>query len=285
MHAHHDPAVDTMLLASRQQGNVARRQLLALGLAPTTVDSRVAQGRLIVVFRGVYALGYRREDPLARAAAAVLACGEDAVLSHDSAAALWSGLRRWPRDPEVTTPRRIDPNAINAHRSCTLTRAQVTRQHGIRTTTVARTLRDIRTRLTPEQFTRLVNDARIRRLLSQGAAAVLLGEGESTGPTRSEFEDAFLAMVRDHGLPVPLVDTTLHGREVDALFPDERVIVELDGWDTHRSRASFDSDRERDAAHAELGFLTVRVTWPRLTHAPEREARRLETILAHRRGG
>ncbi len=102
-------------------------------------------------------------------------------------------------------------------------------------------------------------------------------------PTRSELEDAFLTFCRQYDLPIPLVNTRVAGHEVDALFADERVIVELDGWDFHRDRYAFEDDRERDADTLAVGLVTVRITWERLTHRPDREASRLGAILSSRR--
>jgi sigma54-dependent transcription regulator len=103
-----------------------------------------------------------------------------------------------------------------------------------------------------------------------------------TGPTASEFEDAFIGFCRRSGLPQPLCNTRVGRFEVDAYFPVQRVIVELDGWRFHSSRASFESDRERDAALLALGIVTVRITWNRLIKTPEREAARLRKILEAR---
>jgi len=75
-------------IAQRQHGHITRAQLLALGFSARTISYMVARGELIRVHAGVYAVGYLRVEPVARAMAAVLACGKDAVLSHDSAAAL-----------------------------------------------------------------------------------------------------------------------------------------------------------------------------------------------------
>jgi hypothetical protein len=107
--------------------------------------------------------------------------------------------------------------------------------------------------------------------------------GAAGAPTRSEFEDRFLAFCREYGLPEPLINTFVAGYEVDALFPAERLIVELDGWEYHRDRHSFHGDRDRDADTLEAGYETVRVTWPRLTQRAVREAARLLAILARRR--
>jgi hypothetical protein len=152
-------------------------------------------------------------------------------------------------------------------------------------------------RMTEKSLTRAVND-----LLGQGflnrsdlvelvircprhpGALLLRPFAHSTrGPTRSEFEDAFHAFTERFGLPDGLVNTTLHGFEVDAFFPEEGVVVELDGWDFHSSQYSFKSDREQDAALLERGIVTIRVTWDRLIDRPEREARRFRAILEQRR--
>jgi very-short-patch-repair endonuclease len=100
------------------------------------------------------------------------------------------------------------------------------------------------------------------------------------GPTRSEWEDAFPAWCRRHRLPSPVMSAVVAGYEVDALFPHEKVIVELDSWEYHKDRTSFESDRERDAATLAAGYVTVRITWGRMTAA---EAARLQAILDSRR--
>jgi hypothetical protein len=85
---------------------VSRRQLLALGLSSAAIGARVKTGALAVRYPGVYALAPAREDPVALAAAAVLACGSHAVLSHASAAYLWGFLRYWEPPPHVALRRR-----------------------------------------------------------------------------------------------------------------------------------------------------------------------------------
>lgn len=73
------------------------------------------------------------------------------------------------------------------------------------------------------------------------------------------------------------------GYLVDILYPAERVIVELDGWAFHRDRASFENDRERDAATSALGFLTYRLTRARMRGQGRLEAERLHALLQLRR--
>jgi hypothetical protein len=84
--------------------------------------------------------------------------------------------------------------------------------------------------------------------------------------TRSELEAWFLTLVREAGLPEPLVNFSLaapdHPRlEVDFYWPTHRLIVELDSWETHRTRAAFEQDRARDAALTAIGCKVLRFTW------------------------
>jgi hypothetical protein len=190
-------------LAGRQYGHVTRAQLLALGIPSSTIAHWVATGGLIRVHIGVYAVGYPRVEPVARAMAAVLAAGPGAVLSHDSALALWA-LRRWPRQLEVTVPRCVRRPGITAHRSRTLTPADTTVQLGVPVTRAARAIDDTRSRLTERQYIRLVNDARLQRLISADEAAERLGHGGN--PTRSGLEDSFQRWITGHRIPQPLIN-------------------------------------------------------------------------------
>lgn len=185
---------------------------------------------------------------------------------------------------------------IQVHRG-RLQRRDIDRQLGLPVTSPARTVLDNAPDLTDKALTRAVNDLRRQHYLNLEALKDALDRWprhpaacrlrplveNPPGPTASEFEDRFGAFCQEFGLPQPLVNTVVAGYEVDAYFPAERVIVELDGWDFHSSRRSFDSDRERDAAMLALGIVTVRVTWARLIGAPEREAARLRAILEARR--
>src|SRR5919202_3074589 len=109
-------------LAHRQHGVVARRQLLAMEMGSAAIDRRVAAGRFHLLHRGVYAVGHARLSDHARWLAAVLAAGPHAVLSHESAAALWAIRRSAGRYVHVTVAsgsHRRRPELI-VHRSSTL---------------------------------------------------------------------------------------------------------------------------------------------------------------------
>jgi very-short-patch-repair endonuclease len=97
--------------------------------------------------------------------------------------------------------------------------------------------------------------------------------------TRSDLERAFLQLCDKAGLPRPDVNTTVGAYEVDALWSEQRLVVELDGYGTHGSRRSFENDRVRDAALLEAGYRTLRVTGLRLEREPEAVGRAIERLL------
>jgi hypothetical protein len=268
--------------------------LLKLGLGEQAIYYKLTHGVLHQEHRGVYSVGRPAKTALQRASAATLACGERAVLSHQSALALW-GFLTWPWLMHVTTSADRRPRGIVVHLSRTLTPADVRTHQEIRVTTLARGLLDCAPAL--PRLTRTVNDALrsphttraqlaavVQRCPTHPGAKLLLPFVVSkSGPTRSEFEDRFRPFCRKYNFPEPLINVMLHGYEVDALFPAERVIIELDGWDFHNDRQAFERDRNRDADLVAAGFVVVRITWERLVERPAAEADRLQRILAMRR--
>ncbi|MEA2134291.1 MAG: hypothetical protein QOC68_2200 [Solirubrobacteraceae bacterium] len=257
-------------LAAPQHGVVTRAQLLTAGVDAKAIGYRLKVGRLHELHRGVYAVGHRPPSPHARAMAAVLACGPGAALSHRSAAALWAITPPWRGPEDVTAPGRRRHPGIHTHRSSTLTPDDITVHYGIVVTTPARTLKDLARVLPDHSLTRAANEARIRNLVSD--------HGHDTGPTRSHLEDLFLRFIDEHDLPRPEVNQQAAGYEVDMLWRDRRLIVELDSRTFHRH--TFEQDRERDAHLLSEGFAVLRVTKRRLKQDPEREARRLRTLLS-----
>jgi predicted transcriptional regulator of viral defense system len=284
-------------VAAGQNGNITRTQLLDLGLDDDAIRRRVQAGRLFRVYPGVYAVGRPPATPHERASATVLACGPGAALSHASAMTLWGFWRQWDTPFEVTVPRNRRPKRIRVHRSTTLHWRDVTTQLGIRVTTPARTLLDSAPRLNDRALKRAVNNALNSLWLTEDQLAETLARhptapgakriakllGMPGTPTRAEWEDDFPAFCATHSLPAPVMGAPLCGYLVDALFVAERVIVELDSWDFHKSKIAFETDRERDAETLAQGFVTIRMTWERIVQAPHREATRLQTILAKRR--
>ncbi len=265
-------------LAERQHGVVARRQL-----APTArqVARRVGAEWLRPVHRGVYAVGHGQLTRKGRWAAAVLAGGPEAALSHRSAGILWALLRPSPSLPEVTVPRKgLRRPGIRLH-SADLRADEVTTGDGTPVTTVARTVLDLATVLDRQRLERALAEAEHRRYAdSPGLAELLerhrgrrgterlrtiLESGHATrGITRSALEDRFLRFLDGRGLARPELNAPLRlgggWIEVDCSWRAERVIVELDGRAAHLRERRFESDRIRDRRLGALRWETVRVT-------------------------
>jgi Transcriptional regulator, AbiEi antitoxin len=277
-------------IAARHNGNISRRQLLELGLTSSQIDYRIKIGRLHPLFRGVYAVGRPPTDPIQWAAAAVMACGERAMLSHSSAMTLWGLWKRWDRPFDVTIAGDRRLREVRIHRANNLLRRDVHTRKEIRVTSPARTLLDKAPDLRRKSLTRAVNNARLSRILTLDDLADVVNRfpyhpgapllkpfiSVEGGPTRSGWEDDFPAWCDRNGLPKPIMNAIVAGHEVDALFPNERVIVELDSWEFHHDQSSFESDRDRDADTLAAGHLTVRMTWARMT---DPEAARLREIV------
>jgi len=286
-------------LANRQYGRVAGWQLKQLGLGRGAVQWRVRAGRLHRVHRGVYAVGHSVPTQRSAWMSAVLAFGEAAVLSHRSAAHHWDLRRSASASVDVTVPGRSfrGQKGIVLHQVRRLDARDVTVKDDIPITTVARTLLDNAEVLRERQVERMIEEAERLRLFDMVAVtetcernpgsrgllplSACLGRAFEVPPhTRSDLERCLLILCRDEDLPLPVMNAIVEGYEVDAHWPGTGVIVELDSWEFHRDRSSFESDRDRDAATLAAGCVTVRITWGRMTAA---EAARLQTILESRR--
>ena len=271
----------------RQLGHITRGQLLDLGYGVGWIDYRVATGLLLPVHDGVYAVGHVPKHAHARSMAAVLAGGDGAALSHAAAAALWD-VGEWPATLEIVAPQQRRHRGLRCHRSKTLTRRDIRTRHGVRVTSPARTVLDLQPRLTDAGLTRVVNDLRVAGHLNRTAFAQLCARstriarllGDSERPTRSALEDRFAAFLIRHRLPLPEFNVVVDGREVDALYRNERLIIELDSWAFHGDRAAFRRDRHKDGRALADGYRTLRLTTDDLDadHAAE-----LRQILAQYR--
>jgi very-short-patch-repair endonuclease len=242
-------------IAGRQHGVITTGQLEAAGVLSSGISDRARAGRLHRLHRGVYAVGHPNIGNEGRWIAAVLACGDGAVLSHRSAAALW---RIGPIAPviEVTTASdsgRATRKGIRLHRSRTLSPADLTRRAGIPVTKPARTLADLRRILPSKQFARALREAEYLRFP--------IGDAFSPDRTRTDLEGMFLALARRHRLPQPEVNVPVDGYLVDFLWQPQCLIVEVDGWESHRTRSAFEEDRARDARLTVLGYQVLRYTW------------------------
>ena len=218
--------------------------------------------------------------------AAVLAAGVTAVLSHRSAAALWVIRPTARARIEVTVPtKRRSANDIQIH-SAALEPDEITIKDGIPVTTPARTLVDLAAVLRPDDLRSAINQAEILRLpypdLSryEGRRGIsALKRREEPVLTRSKLERDFIAFLDANALPPALVNQPLSGKEPDFRWPRHKLIVEVDGFDTHRTRQAFEDDRARDRKHLAAGWRVVRITHRQLHEQPRELAADLARLL------
>lgn len=278
---------------------VGYRDLRELGLEPGAIRHRARTGRLHRLYRGVYAVGRRTVSREGNWLAAVLAGGPNAVLSHRSAAALWGllsdsraridvtvagGKRRGSRDVVVHNVRGLHPDDRRHHNQ-------------VPVTSVARTLLDIAEVVPLRRLVRAIDEADRRRLFDLRSIDELLQRshgrhglrplGEAiqryrpTAPvTRSDLEHLFVELCERAHLPRPAMNLFVAGYEVDAAWLDHGLVVEVDSFEFHRTRAAFETDRRRDAALQRQGLRVLRVTDRRLSEDPTGVADDLRALLA-----
>jgi very-short-patch-repair endonuclease len=216
--------------------------------------------------------------------AAVLTCGDEAVASHRDAGAVWGLVRSAGTRIHVTVPgrSRAGQPGIVVHRVRSLHPDDRAVRNGIPVTSVARTLLDFAETAREDQVRRAFEEAERQRLLDMRAVDALLerssgrrgqrvlravmAESVPMEFTRTDLERAFLELCRQAGLPRPAMNVWVAGCEVDAVWPEHGLAVEVDSYEFHRTRAAFERDRKRDTALQLAGYRVLRVTDRRLVH-------------------
>jgi very-short-patch-repair endonuclease len=267
------PERETFRIAAAQDGVISTRQLLQAGFSKAMIATRVRTGLLRPLHRGVYACG-AVAGPWWEERAALLACGPLAALSHPTALAVYE-IRDRPAIVHVT--RR---GAGHSHRGILVHRAtlcpdEIVVVRGLRVTSPARTLQDVAPSMPAVELARLIEEMQVRRLITDvpiapnrpGAAKLRALQQHEPRLTRSEAERKLLALIRAARLPTPRTNVKVGRYEVDMLWPG--LIVEIDGFAFHSTRAAFERDRIRDAELLALGYRVIRITWRRLVHEPE----------------
>jgi very-short-patch-repair endonuclease len=235
-------------------------QLLEAGLSRQAIKRRARRGLLHRVHRGVYRVGHRAPSTEAHYLAAVLACGDGAVLSGSAAAFLYGLVKGTPPPPEVTTEANRRVRGVVTRRVRHLDARDVTSYRAIPITTVARTVVDLAGSLSLGELARACHEADVRYRIGAGMVdAALAGRPNAPGAaklhqvlhgdarvTLSKLERDFLAVLRSAGLPLPETNRRVGGRYVDCRWPEHQLIVELDGYRYHRSRHAWEQDRRRE---------------------------------------
>ncbi|HEX4009655.1 MAG TPA: DUF559 domain-containing protein [Solirubrobacteraceae bacterium] len=214
-----------------------------------------------------------------------MALGKDAVLSHLSAACLWR-LVTHPGDVvHATNPTKRAPlPGVIAHRSDTLTRKDLRIHHGLPVTSPARTLLDSAPLLSDRQLERAFDQALVEGTVRRNEMVELLARARGHhgwgllagladrehGPalTKSEAEERARQLIHAAGLPQPLINTRLHGYELDFYWPDHQVVLEVDGFPFHTTRRRFERDHRKDSDLKDHGLDVVRVTARQVNDEP-----------------
>jgi very-short-patch-repair endonuclease len=273
-------------LVRAQHGVVTRVQLEALGFTRRGVEHRIRTGRLFLVSTGVYAVGRPELTPHGRRMAAVLACGDGAVLSHRSAAELWGIGREWEGRIDVTIRRRsrLQRKGLKVRTRPSLDARSLTKRHGIPVTDPVQTLIDLATELKPLRLERAVNEAdkldlvdpeTLRRALHghQGEPGVkklaTLLDRHTFRLSDSDLEVLFRPLALAAHLPAPLTKQWILDYEVDFYFPDHDLIVETDGLRYHRTPSQQARMARRDQVHTAAGIRVLRFTHWQIAHAAD----------------
>lgn len=286
-------------LAARQHGVITRRQALAAGVGAEAIRDRVRRGALHPVHRGVYRVGHPVPAPLACEQAALLAVGSSAYLARRTAARLWGLL---PPCAEADIEILLVGRQVRRRRGIAVRRAamppagpDVRSVGGLPVLAPARTVVDLAAELEDAELERIVHEAQVLRVASAAAVGAALAragpvpgatrlrrvlDGVGGGATRSEAERELRKVVRAARLPAPHLNVRIGGYEVDALWPRERLVVEVDGFAAHGTRRAFERDRRRDMELQTLGYRVVRVTWRQLTQEQHALVARLAVLLA-----
>lgn len=307
-------------LAARQDGIVARAQLLGAGVSSSAIQRRLRNGRLFTVVDGTYLCGAPVLTERAALRAALLHAGPRAALTDLAAARHDDLLEGQPAVITVGSTRRgLVPDVVFKLPLATGDRPRLLIRElrgedferwsevrgGVRATAPARTLVDLAARY-PSLLQRAWREAEYRGRLDVAAVADLVDArgaqpgagalrklisahvdtGVQPGELRSLAELAVLELLVRRGLPRPQVNARVRVGDrwyvFDLWWPDARLVAEVDGWSGHRERGAFERDRERDADLLSHGVVTMRVTWRRATLTPDAVADQFAHVLAQR---
>jgi very-short-patch-repair endonuclease len=277
---------------------LTRADLLSLGFSDQSIKHRIGSGRLHPVVAGVYAVGRPELTPRGQWMAAVLACGDGAVLSHRSAAELWGiGYEEKGRiDVTIRRRSRLERSGVSVHCRPKLPEAGVVRRFGIPVTNPVQTLIDLATELKPLRLERAVNQADVHDLVdpetlrdSLDAYPGLPGvkklrtmlDRHTFRLSDSDLEILFRPLVRAAAYPSPLSKHWVLGYEVDFWFPDLGLVVETDGLRYHRTPAQQARMVKRDQKHASHGYRVLRFTHWQIAYAPTEVTEVLRQIRRH----
>jgi predicted transcriptional regulator of viral defense system len=273
-------------LAARQGGAVSRRQLRSLGVSSTTISRWIGAGRLHRIHPGVYAVGHPKLGIEGRLHAALLYAGggaspaeTTAALSHTTAAWWRRLIDREPKRIHVSVPGcRSSLPKVRVHDR---RRFELTRHRGLPVTSIAQTLLDIAAVVRFDDLRRALAEADFRRLLDLDALDAVLARRQPGGAalrggllehrpelahTRSRAERRFLRLCERYDIPLPQLNVKVCGILVDAFWPEQHLVVEIDSFAAHGTPARIEADRAKELVLRCAGHRVQRYTGRQLKH-------------------
>ena len=280
---------------------VSRTQLLALGFTKSAIEHRLQTRRLHQISNGIYLVGWARLSRERRWMAAVLSCGEGAVLSHRSAATLWGfgTERRGVIDVSIRRHCKVRRVGVHVRDRPGLRNRDVGTRLNLPVTQPVKTFLDIATELAANEVERAVNEADKRDVIDPEALRRALEDHPGEPGIRllrhvldkdtfrlsdDELERLFRPLAASAGLPTPLTKQMVDEFEVDFFWPDLGLVVETDGWRYHRTPAAQTRDALRFQRHTAAGLTPLRFSHYQVKYEPWHVRQILERTAANLRG-
>jgi len=279
---------------------ITRAQLVELGFSKSGIEHRLRTGRLHRAAQGVYLNGWKRLHRERRWVVAVLSCGDGALLSHRSAAALWGFGEEHPDYIEISVRRhhKIRRPGIRVHDRAGLWNRDSGTRDGVPVTQPIRTFLDLTTVAGPKTIERAINEADKRDVIDADTLRRALDDypgQRGVRPLRrildehtfrlsdDELERLFRPIAASAGLPVPLTKHVLDKFEVDFFWPDLNLVVETDGWRYHRTPSAQTRDALRFQVHTANGRTPLRFSHWQVKYEPAHVRRILTATAANLR--
>lgn len=277
---------------ARQHGRVTRAQLLRLGFTDRVVAAWIEEGYLERVLPRVYAVGHVAPSREADLWAAILYAGPGAALSHRTAAH-WRGLIDYPPATiEVSTPRKVKSiGGVRVYGPRTVRRDSHKR---LPVTSTAQTVLDLAATAQLRLVRKALANLDYRHELDLGALHAICGHGRPGSKrlrealalhqpelayTNSPLEVDFLEWCERHHVPIPKFNAIVHGVQVDAHWPGSKLVVELDGYDNHSSRAQLRRDKRNDLRLRNAGMTVLRYDRELIRRQPHPIRSEILTVL------
>ena len=269
-------------------------QLLTLGMTRTEIDGRCRNGTLHRLHRGVFVWGNPSPAQFAYDLAAVLSCRPDAYLTGPSACAAYGIVKRAPQKRAVLlVGRRTKRSDVDVRTTATLHPDDHRTWQAIPIVSPARAVIDYARDATPDQLADATEQGQIKQLITKPALQTALDRaGKRPGAplirdllkdlvfTRSWLERRVLTLIKEANLPAPRVNESVDGDEIDLVWDDLRLVLEIDGYRFHSTRRRFENDRRRDADRQRDGYTTLRATYTEITTRPYAFIARLAMAIA-----